>query len=50
LKARLDVAPRLCEQRRDAKNKLYVLPAPEVECLPKCKARMATPNCSTWPL
>jgi IS5 family transposase len=39
LKAKLDTAQRLYEQRRDSKNKLYALHAPEVECLAKGKAR-----------
>ena len=39
LKAKLDIAQRLYEQRRDSKNKLYALHAPEVECLAKGKAR-----------
>jgi IS5 family transposase len=39
LKAKLEMAQRLYEQRRDAKNKLYALHAPEVECLAKGKAR-----------
>jgi IS5 family transposase len=32
-------AQRLYEQRRDSKNKLYALHAPEVECIAKGKAR-----------
>lgn len=36
---RLAVARRLYEQRRDSKNKLYALHAPEVECIVKGKAR-----------
>ncbi len=39
LKAKLELAQRLHAQRRDAKNKLYALHAPEVECLAKGKAR-----------
>jgi transposase, IS5 family len=39
LKAEVEIAQRLYEQRRDAKNKLYALHAPEVECLAKGKAR-----------
>jgi IS5 family transposase len=39
LKDKLEVAQRLHAQRRDAKNKLYALHAPEVECLAKGKAR-----------
>jgi IS5 family transposase len=39
LKAKLAVAQRLYEQRRDSKNKLYALHAPEVERLAKGKAR-----------
>ena len=39
LKAKIDVAQRLYEQRRDSKNKLYALHAPEVECIAKGKAR-----------
>ena len=39
LQAKLEVAQRLYEQRRDSKNKLYALHAPEVECLAKGKAR-----------
>ena len=39
LKAKLETAQRLHAQRRDAKNKLYALHAPEVECLAKGKAR-----------
>jgi IS5 family transposase len=39
LKARIDTAQRLYEQRRDSKNKLYALHAPEVECIAKGKAR-----------
>jgi IS5 family transposase len=39
LKAKIDVAQRLYEQRRDSKNKLYALHAPEVECIVKGKAR-----------
>jgi IS5 family transposase len=39
LKTRIEVAQRLHEQRRDSKNKLYALHAPEVECIAKGKAR-----------
>jgi IS5 family transposase len=39
LKAKLEIAQRLYEQRRDSKHKLYALHAPEVECLAKGKAR-----------
>ncbi|MCE2914592.1 MAG: IS5 family transposase [Rubrivivax sp.] len=39
LKAKIDNAQRLYEQRRDSKNKLYALHAPEVECIAKGKAR-----------
>jgi len=39
LKTKLDIAQRLYAQRRDGKNKLYALHAPEVECLAKGKAR-----------
>jgi len=39
LKQRLEIAQRLHAQRRDSKNKLYALHAPEVECLAKGKAR-----------
>jgi IS5 family transposase len=39
LKAKVDTAQRLYEQRRDSKNKLYALHAPEVECIAKGKAR-----------
>jgi transposase, IS5 family len=39
LKARIETAQRLYEQRRDSKNKLYALHAPEVECIAKGKAR-----------
>ena len=39
LKDKLDIAQRLHAQRRDSKNKLYALHAPEVECLAKGKAR-----------
>lgn len=39
LKAKLELAQRLHQQRRDSKNKLYVLHAPEVECIAKGKAR-----------
>jgi IS5 family transposase len=39
LKTRLETAKRLLDQRRDSKNKLYALHAPEVECIAKGKAR-----------
>lgn len=39
LKTRIETARRLYEQRRDSKNKLYALHAPEVECIAKGKAR-----------
>jgi len=39
LKTRLELAQRLHQQRRDSKNKLYALHAPEVECIAKGKAR-----------
>lgn len=39
LDARLQTAQRLYAQRRDSKNKLYALHAPEVECIAKGKAR-----------
>jgi IS5 family transposase len=39
LKTRIETAQRLYEQRRDSKNKLYALHAPEVECIAKGKAR-----------
>ncbi|MBV8123325.1 MAG: IS5 family transposase [Paucibacter sp.] len=39
LKQRLEIARRLHAQKRDSKNKLYALHAPEVECLAKGKAR-----------
>lgn len=39
LKTRIETAQRLHEQRRDSKNKLYALHAPEVECIAKGKAR-----------
>jgi transposase, IS5 family len=39
LKAKIDIAQRLHEQRRESKNKLYALHAPEVECIAKGKAR-----------
>ena len=38
LGAELALARRLCAQKRDSKNKLYALHAPEVECLSKGKA------------
>lgn len=39
LKEKVDVARRLHAQKRDSKNKLYALHAPEVECIAKGKAR-----------
>jgi len=39
LKTKIETAQRLYEQRRDSKNKLYALHAPEVECIAKGKAR-----------
>lgn len=39
LKTKLTTAQRLHAQRRDSKNKLYALHAPEVECIAKGKAR-----------
>jgi transposase, IS5 family len=39
LQTKLALAKRLHAQRRDSKNKLYALHAPEVECLAKGKAR-----------
>lgn len=39
LQEKLQTAQRLYEQRRDSKNKLYALHAPEVECIAKGKAR-----------
>jgi IS5 family transposase len=39
LKAKIETAQRLYAQRRDSKNKLYALHAPEVECIAKGKAR-----------
>jgi IS5 family transposase len=39
LKHRIETAQRLYEQRRDSKNKLYALHAPEVECIAKGKVR-----------
>lgn len=39
LKTKLEAAKRLHAQRRDSKNKLYALHAPEVECIAKGKAR-----------
>jgi transposase, IS5 family len=39
LKTRIETAQRLVEQRRDSKNKLYALHAPEVECIAKGQAR-----------
>ena len=39
LKQKIETAQRLYEQRRDSKNKLYALHAPEVECIAKGKAR-----------
>jgi IS5 family transposase len=39
LQHQLAIAQRLYDQRRDSKNKLYALHAPEVECVAKGKAR-----------
>ena len=39
LAAKIATGQRLYEQRRDSKNKLYALHAPEVECIAKGKAR-----------
>ena len=39
LKTSIETTQRLYEQRRDSKNKLYALHAPEVECIAKGKAR-----------
>ncbi len=39
LQAKMAVAQRLFEQKRESKNKLYALHAPEVECIAKGKAR-----------
>jgi len=39
LKSKIELAQRLYEQRRESKNKLYALHAPEVECIAKGKAR-----------
>jgi IS5 family transposase len=39
LKAKIETAQHLYAQRRDSKNKLYALHAPEVECIAKGKAR-----------
>ena len=42
LKAKIEIAQRLVEQRCDSKNKLYALDAldaPEVECIAKGKSR-----------
>ena len=39
LKTKIEIAQRLHAQRRDSKNKLYALHAPEVECIVKGKAR-----------
>ncbi len=39
LKHKIEIAQRLHEQRRDSKNKLYALHAPEAECIAKGKAR-----------
>jgi IS5 family transposase len=38
LKTRIETAQRLHTQKRDSKNKLYALHAPEVECIAKGKA------------
>jgi IS5 family transposase len=39
LKHKIEIAQRLHAQKRDSKNKLYALHAPEVECIAKGKAR-----------
>lgn len=39
LQTRIAVAQRLFDQKRESKNKLYALHAPEVECIAKGKAR-----------
>ena len=39
LQHKIDIAQRLYAQKRDSKNKLYALHAPEVECIAKGKAR-----------
>ena len=39
LKQKIEIAQRLYAQRRDSKNKLYALHAPEVECIAKGKVR-----------
>jgi IS5 family transposase len=39
LKTRIETAQRLHAQKRDSKNKLYALHAPQVECIAKGKAR-----------
>jgi len=39
LKTKLELAQRLYVQRRDSKNKLYALHAPETECIAKGKVR-----------
>lgn len=39
LEQKVEIAQRLYEQRRDSKNKLYALHAPEVECIAKGKVR-----------
>lgn len=39
LKHKVEIAQRLHSQKRDSKNKLYALHAPEVECIAKGKAR-----------
>lgn len=39
MRTKIDIAQRLYEQKRDSKNKLYALHAPEVECVAKGKAR-----------
>ena len=41
LKTKIDTAQRLVEQRRDSKNKLYALHAPEVECIAKVRREVA---------
>ncbi len=40
VQAKIAVAQRLFDQKRDSRNKLYALHAPEVECIAKGKARM----------
>jgi IS5 family transposase len=58
LKTYLDRADQLLSQRRDSKNKLYSIDAPEVECISKgkahkryefgCKVSVATTNIGDW--